>query len=150
MDDPRDHGLGESPKPVIPPELDGPHAEDVECPHCGGKTLFPIKVRLPESHRFSHMLKGDLPLGWTHGNVEARMKYLVWSFEHDAWWGPNHCGYTNDIDKAGRYTAQEAGSIHTNSIFLDEVAILESLALEHGHPKFHPIKGRQAAKGPYL
>lgn len=36
---------------------------------------------------------------------------LVYSREHNAWWGPNHCGYTTNIDDAGRYTEAEADKI---------------------------------------
>jgi hypothetical protein len=34
--------------------------------------------------------------------------YLIWSHEHGAWWGPDRCGYTTTISKAGRYTHDEA------------------------------------------
>jgi hypothetical protein len=44
------------------------------------------------------------------------MRYLIWSFEHGRWWNPNHSGYTSDITKAGRYSAQQAGAIVTNSV----------------------------------
>ena len=37
--------------------------------------------------------------------------YLIWSFEHNAWWGPNERGYTTTISEAGRYTAGGAISI---------------------------------------
>lgn len=35
-------------------------------------------------------------------------KYLIWSNEHNAWWCPDHCGYTSSVDKAGRYSLSEA------------------------------------------
>ena len=38
-------------------------------------------------------------------------KYLVWSNEHSAWWGPNGCGYTRIIANAGRYDRETALSI---------------------------------------
>lgn len=34
-------------------------------------------------------------------------KYRIWSNEHNAWWKPNYCGYTQDINKAGVYTLEE-------------------------------------------
>jgi hypothetical protein len=37
--------------------------------------------------------------------------FLIWSFEHDAWWAPERCGYTKDIAKAGMYSLEEAGQI---------------------------------------
>lgn len=29
--------------------------------------------------------------------------YYIWSNEHRGWWGPDSCGYTPDVNKAGRY-----------------------------------------------
>lgn len=37
--------------------------------------------------------------------------FLIWSFEHDAWWAPERCGYTKDINKAGMYGLEEAAQI---------------------------------------
>jgi len=34
--------------------------------------------------------------------------YLIWSNEHRAWWRPNSQGYTTHLEKAGRYTRQDA------------------------------------------
>lgn len=39
------------------------------------------------------------------------MPYLIWSFEHDAWWKPDRAGYTPDRDEAGRYPDLEAIAI---------------------------------------
>ncbi len=36
------------------------------------------------------------------------VQYLVWSHEHSAWWRPNSLGYTTFMDKAGRYSREEA------------------------------------------
>lgn len=41
--------------------------------------------------------------------VEA--PWLVWSNEHRAFWGPNRCGYTGLIERAGRYSQAEAEAI---------------------------------------
>jgi hypothetical protein len=38
----------------------------------------------------------------------AVMRYLVFSQEHLAFWGPGRAGYTNDLMQAGRYSRQEA------------------------------------------
>lgn len=46
------------------------------------------------------MMKSALPDAW-----------LIWSNEHNAYWGPNHCGYTRDIDQAGRYQQSDADSV---------------------------------------
>lgn len=67
--------------------------------------------------------------------------YLIWSFEHHAWWAAASMGYVQTIESAGRYTATEAGAIVTNSVWNDEVAILESRAKREGPPKFHPYAG---------
>lgn len=36
------------------------------------------------------------------------MKYLIWSNEHNSWWSPNHSGYTQRVQYAGRFTLEEA------------------------------------------
>lgn len=64
--------------------------------------------------------------------------YLVWSNEHRAWWGPNHCGYTRHIDRAGRYERSEAlriagtrdGGWRLNKGNPDEIALPERDAVE--------------------
>jgi hypothetical protein len=37
--------------------------------------------------------------------------FLIWSYEHNAWWTPQRSGYTTDLHKAGRYTESEAWEI---------------------------------------
>jgi hypothetical protein len=34
--------------------------------------------------------------------------YLIWSIEHQAWWGERCIGYHDDWREAGRYTREEA------------------------------------------
>jgi hypothetical protein len=41
--------------------------------------------------------------------------YLIWSYEHAAWWGPSRCGYTAHLGRAGRYTEVEAIGICANA-----------------------------------
>lgn len=36
------------------------------------------------------------------------MTYLIWSNEHDAWWGPNERGYTRTLAGAGIYSREDA------------------------------------------
>lgn len=43
------------------------------------------------------------------------MKYLIWSREHQGWWRPQQCGYTNYMELAGRYTLEEATEILKNA-----------------------------------
>lgn len=38
-------------------------------------------------------------------------KWLIWSMEHEAWWGPNHREYFTLKSSAGRYTFDEACEI---------------------------------------
>jgi len=40
-----------------------------------------------------------------------QIKCVIWSREHVAWWMPNSNGYTPDMEKAGRYTWQQATKI---------------------------------------
>ncbi len=35
-------------------------------------------------------------------------RWIIWSIEHDAWWGPNHRGYSQYIRNAGIYSYTEA------------------------------------------
>jgi hypothetical protein len=39
------------------------------------------------------------------------MRYLIWSFEHEAWWKENGNGYTLNRSDAGEYDADEAEKI---------------------------------------
>jgi hypothetical protein len=38
-------------------------------------------------------------------------EWVVWSFEHAAWWGPGRMGYVRELARAGRYTQAEALAI---------------------------------------
>jgi len=42
--------------------------------------------------------------------------YLVWSHEHQAWWGPGRCGYVRSLAQAGRYSHAEALTICAQAI----------------------------------
>ena len=63
-------------------------------------------------------------------------KFLVWSNEHHAWWGPQERGYFFNIEQAGRYTHDEADEIcrgarsHTDETPAPEVMISEKDAME--------------------
>lgn len=77
---------------------------------------------------------GALPIDWACGSP----KYLVWSNEHRAWWGPEHRGYTRIIANAGRYSRKEAmtiagtrdGGWRLNKGNPDEIAIPEQDAID--------------------
>ncbi len=40
--------------------------------------------------------------------LKSTLKYCVWSNEHNAWWKPNHSGYTQSVEGAGLYPYDEA------------------------------------------
>jgi hypothetical protein len=42
--------------------------------------------------------------------------YLIWSVEHNSWWGPARCGYVRSVAQAGRYTHAEALEICIRAI----------------------------------
>ena len=35
-------------------------------------------------------------------------RYLIWSFEHVAWWRPGQFGYSKEIKEAGNYSYKDA------------------------------------------
>lgn len=41
--------------------------------------------------------------------------WVVWSFEHDAWWGPARWGYVRELAQAGRYSEAEAREIEARA-----------------------------------
>lgn len=41
--------------------------------------------------------------------------WVVWSYEHSAWWGAAHCGYYTDLLLAGLYTEAEAKEIERSA-----------------------------------
>ena len=46
-------------------------------------------------------------------------KYLIWSNQHGAFWGPNENGYTKDIHEAGRYSKGETMRIILHSMMYE-------------------------------
>lgn len=44
-------------------------------------------------------------------------QWLIWSNEHRAWWKPMKCGYTRDVQEAGRYSYEEARRIVDDACF---------------------------------
>jgi hypothetical protein len=38
-------------------------------------------------------------------------EYLIWSIEHQAWWGPGENGYVTNVDDAGVYSRKRAVDI---------------------------------------
>jgi hypothetical protein len=74
-------------------------------------------------------------------NREAEEQYLILHTftvcgDCAIWWGPNHNGYTTDIDKAGRYTKDEADKIYRNRPKLDKPILwskVEPMIVRHVH-----------------
>jgi hypothetical protein len=71
-------------------------------------------------------------------NPEADIAaYLIWSNEHEAWWGPGEMGYVLNVAHAGRYRREHAIAICKRALFgrhkglpFPELAILERDALD--------------------
>ena len=51
----------------------------------------------------------------TDSTRKERMKYLIWSNEHEAWWKPVGHGYTINRGDAGYYDLEQAIDICTNA-----------------------------------
>ena len=80
--------------------------------------------------------------------VQKAMKsenWLIWSYEHDAWWKPNSMGYTRKYLEAGRYSEKEAEKICKqadigrrllSSVMPPEIMVIENVAalefVKHG------------------
>ena len=71
----------------------------------------------------------------------SEREYVIWSFEHDAWWGPGRMGYTSELAEAGRYTKAQADQIvaHANVVSINEVAISLSEAQTGGPPRYSVV-----------
>lgn len=67
--------------------------------------------------------------------------YVIWSFEHDAWWASGSWGYTPELAQAGRYSRAEADRIvaNANIVAVNEVAMLLSKAESAGPPRYSVV-----------
>ncbi len=75
--------------------------------------------------------------------------YVIWSYSHKAWWGPERLGYVDELENAGEYSASAAGEIVTGSLMLTTIAIHKgTLKFEYNNepPKFHPYRGETDAE----
>jgi hypothetical protein len=70
------------------------------------------------------------------------MNYLIWSYEHTAWWLPNSKGYTKFLSQAGNYTPKQAGEIcaQANVINICEIMVSWHMASRFGAPTHHPYQ----------
>ncbi len=59
--------------------------------------------------------------------------YLIWSHEHNQWWGEQECGYVDTVRAAGRYTRTRVAEIVLDHLPAgEEVAVDQVSAMEHG------------------
>ena len=66
----------------------------------------------------------------------SEQTFVIWSWEHLAWWAPNRQGYTEQLEQAGRYSHAEAADIVVGHIPAgEEVEVLEAEALQRGRPR---------------
>ena len=51
--------------------------------------------------------------------------FVIWSYEHRAWWRPGSWGYTQELGEAGRYTRADAEAIvrRANVVRVNEVML---------------------------
>jgi hypothetical protein len=63
-------------------------------------------------------------------------RYVIWSFEHDAWWAPGRRGYTRELEEAGHYAGTEAADIvaEANLVQTNEQVMRLDDALRLGPP----------------
>jgi hypothetical protein len=66
--------------------------------------------------------------------------YVIWSFEHDAWWKPHRLGYTLEIEEAGHYSADEANEIVDNANRFQPHEYERAILLEDARKVGPPIK----------
>lgn len=57
-------------------------------------------------------------------------RWLIWSYEHDAWWRPGGFGYTRALAEAGVYSGADVDRIirQANVVTVNEVAVLKGAA----------------------
>ena len=56
-------------------------------------------------------------------------KWLIWSIEHTAWWGPNTIGYVANAKDAGIYPYSEAVKIITDANIVCKTTPNETMVL---------------------
>ena len=64
--------------------------------------------------------------------------FVIWSWEHQAWWAPNRQGYTELLAQAGHYTFEEAADLTVGHIPAgEEVAMRLAEAQQRGRPQMY-------------
>lgn len=50
-------------------------------------------------------------------------RYLIWSNQHGAWWGPDRRGYTLMVEEAGRYPLDQARAIVRDATLAGQLVV---------------------------
>lgn len=76
-------------------------------------------------------------------------KWLIWSMEHQAFWGPNECGYVREWGEAGRYPFLKALAIVENANYRTGKNPHEAMIMENpAHDKNRTVsESIEAIKG---
>lgn len=97
-----------------------------------GKTFDNEKEAITDLAHFLESFAGNVCARATAAyNAQAPL-WLVWSIEHNAWWGPDHCGYVKDRRAAGLYSYYDAYDIvrmaneHRKSDFPPNEAMIQA------------------------
>ncbi len=61
----------------------------------------------------------DLPATFGDGII----RYIIWSNQHQMWWGPNGVGYTPWLEEAARYTMDGARAIVDRATLKGQLAV---------------------------
>jgi hypothetical protein len=75
--------------------------------------------------------------------------FLLWSIEHDQWWGPGERGYTRELREAGRYPAERAQQIvaRANLVKFHECMIPLECASPTGPERVHCMRCGKSVSG---
>jgi hypothetical protein len=76
-----------------------------------GKMIDSIGSMLDKSFEGADIIKGGETAIKSKVVRGIAKEWIIWSNEHDGWWGPNHSGYVKDRAEAGRYSFEEAKRI---------------------------------------
>lgn len=70
--------------------------------------------------------------------------FVIWSIQHDMWWGAGRWGYTRDLSEAGRYGEREAREIlaGANIVKVNEALVPEAcVQLDAGRLALNSVLG---------